>query len=209
MIETKGLSVTYASGKTIRFADWSLEQGKQAMVLGTSGSGKTTLLHAVAGLLSPATGKVWVNGTDMYALSGAARDRFRGRHIGIVFQKPHLVQALNVHDNLAAAQYFAGLPHDSQRIKQVTTSLGIVEKLQQKPHTLSQGEAQRVAIARALVNKPAILLADEPTSSLDDVNAASVLALLTGLSASEGATLIVVTHDQRVKDQLKEQLPVF
>ena len=133
-------------------------------------------------------------------------DRFRGRHIGLVFQRPHFVQALSVQENLALVQYLAGKPQDKKRIKEVLDNLGIGHKLGEKPHRLSQGEQQRAAIALAVINSPQLILADEPTSSLDNKNCAKVAQLLKEQASATGAQLIIITHDQRLKDQFKNTL---
>ncbi len=138
--------------------------------------------------------------TSIYRLSSKARDQFRGRNIGIIFQRPHLIKSLTIAENLLLAQSFAKLPEDRNRVKEVLASLDIADKINSYPSELSQGQLQRVSIARAVINKPALLIADEPTSSLDDKNTAAVLQLLIQQSEINQATLIVATHDKRVKD---------
>ncbi|MDQ8053670.1 MAG: ABC transporter ATP-binding protein [Pedobacter sp.] len=200
MISIKGVQHQYAQQQPIRFKDWQISDGEKWLLLGESGSGKTTLLHILTGILKPAQGEVEINGTAIYQLSAKKLDQFRGQQIGIIFQKPHLIKSLTINENLLLAQSFAHLPVDQQRIDEVLESLGIMAKKDFYPATLSQGQLQRVSIARALINKPALLIADEPTSSLDDKNAAAVLQLLMQLSDLNQATLIVTTHDKRVKD---------
>lgn len=200
MLQTSLLTKTFANGTTLRFPDWTVDRGEQWLLLGESGSGKTTLLHILGGLLRPASGRVIVNGTDLYALPTRQLDRFRGRHIGIVFQQPHLIRSMTVEENLLLAQSFAGVPKDQFRIRDVLEALDIGHKRRSYPQELSQGQAQRAGIARALVNRPALLLADEPTSSLDNRNADAVIRLLSDLATSEGSTLIISTHDDRVKE---------
>lgn len=206
MIHIHQLSVRYGPAKTIAFPDWHLPQGAQSLVLGHSGTGKTTLLHVLAGLLRPASGRVEVAGTDLAALGSRATDRFRGQHIGLVFQQPHLLDALSVADNLLAAQYFAGLPRHAQRVEEVLAELNLAHKGRSKPYQLSQGEQQRVAIARAMLNKPKVILADEPTSALDDDNCEAVVQLLLQQAQQHGATLVIVTHDQRLKARIPQHL---
>jgi putative ABC transport system ATP-binding protein len=159
----------------LHFADWLVQPGEQWLLLGSSGSGKTTLINIITGLLKPHSGEVRINQVPIYDLSGAELDKFRGRHIGIVFQRPHLLKSLTVGENLKIAQYFAGLKQDETRVEEVLSSLHIADKVNSYPTQLSQGQLQRVAIARAVVNRPALLVADEPTSSLDDKNTAAVL----------------------------------
>ena len=176
------------------------------LVLGQSGSGKTTLLHIMAGVLRPTQGQVSVAGQDLSTLSGDAIDRFRGRQIGIVFQETHLMKTLTVVQNLLMAPYLAGLPQDRERAGQVLASLDVGDKADAYPAALSTGQRQRVAIARAVMNRPDVLLADEPTSSLDDVRSAQVLDLLTEQAEAHQATLLIATHDRRVKDRFPNRL---
>lgn len=200
MLQTTCLIKTFANGAALRFPDREVGSGEQWLLLGDSGSGKTTLLHMLGGLLRPSAGRVAVNEVDLYGLATRQLDRFRGKHIGIVFQQPHLIRSMTVEENLLLAQRFAGVGRDVLRIREVLNALDMEHKRGSYPQQLSQGQAQRVGIARALVNRPALLLADEPTSSLDNRNADTVIRLLSGLAASEGSTLIISTHDDRVKE---------
>jgi len=200
MIALNAVSHNYQNGHKISFKDWQVNDGSQWLLLGASGSGKTTLLHILTGILKPQQGSVAINGTSIYNLSSKDLDQFRGRNIGIIFQRPHLIKSLTIKENLIMAQSFANLPTDLNRVKDVLTSLGIADKKNAYPSELSQGQLQRVSIARAVINKPTLLIADEPTSSLDDKNAAAVLKLLIDQSGINQATLIVATHDKRVKD---------
>lgn len=200
MISLKSLSHHYPGGHAITFKDWQISKGDQWLLLGESGSGKTTLLHILIGILKPEKGNVMISNTSIYSLSAKELDQFRGRNIGIIFQRPHLIKSLTIAENLAIAQTFAKLPADSKRIDEVLTSLGIADKKNAYPNELSHGQLQRVSIARAVINKPMLLIADEPTSSLDDKNATAVLELLMQQSQLNNATLVVATHDKRVKD---------
>ncbi|RZL17542.1 MAG: ABC transporter ATP-binding protein [Pedobacter sp.] len=200
MISITSVSHQYGAEQALKFADWKVNDGEQWLLLGQSGSGKTTLLHILTGLLKPTGGEIKINETDLYALSSKKLDEFRGQHIGIVFQKPHLIKSLNITENLLIAQSFAGLATDKNRIEEVLASLDMAHKKNAYPQELSQGQLQRVTIARAVINKPTLLIADEPTSSLDDKNAEAVLALLKEQSELNKATLVVATHDKRVKD---------
>ncbi|MFT4047791.1 MAG: ATP-binding cassette domain-containing protein [Solimonas sp.] len=173
--------------------------GEQALLLGPSGSGKTTLLHIAAGLLRPSEGAVALAGQALSELDGRALDGFRGRHVGIVFQRLHLIGSLSVLQNLLAAQYGAGLPVDAARARETLSALGIDALADALPAHLSQGQAQRAAVARAIVNRPKLLIADEPTASLDDRNADTVLALLQEHARASGAVLLIATHDARAK----------
>jgi putative ABC transport system ATP-binding protein len=205
MIYTESVSHSYNSQNILTFKDWKIGNAEQWLLLGESGSGKTTLIHIMTGLLEPQAGKVYINNTNIYSLSQKQLDIFRGQHIGLIFQRPHLIKSLTIRDNLRIAQNFAGLPSDNQRINDVLDTLGISNKSKNYPHELSQGQLQRVSIARAVINKPSLLVADEPTSSLDDKNAGIVLDLLTSQSALNNSTLIISTHDKRVKEVFTKQ----
>lgn len=203
MISIKSVAHRYDQQQDIRFDDWQIDAGSQWLLLGASGSGKSTLLHILTGLLKPEQGVVTIKGTSIYDLSSRELDQFRGRNIGIVFQRPHLIKSLSIAENLVMAQSFAQLPTDLKRVNEVLGALGIADKKNAYPDQLSQGQLQRVSIARAVINKPALLIADEPTSSLDDKNAEIVLELLMQQSDANQATLVVATHDKRVKDAFK------
>ena len=202
MISLQGLSHSYKEQQNIPFKDWKVEQGQHWLILGESGSGKSTLLNILTGLLKPTNGEVIINHQNLYELEGNALDRFRAQNMGLVFQKPHLIQSLTVLENLLITQSFAGLKEDQQRIKEVLTQLGIAQKLNDYPNKLSAGQLQRVSIARAVLNKPKIIFADEPTSSLDDGNTQKVLDLLINQATIEGASLMIATHDKRVKQSI-------
>ncbi|WP_293741847.1 ABC transporter ATP-binding protein [uncultured Pedobacter sp.] len=200
MIKISSLVHVYDQGRSLKFPDWEIGDMEQWLLLGASGSGKSTLLNIIAGLLKPGQGEVLINGTDLYALSARERDSFRGKHIGIVFQKPHLIRSLDVLDNLELAAVMAGLPVDHERNLSLLADLGISELAKNYPDQLSQGQLQRVSVARALVNKPDLLIADEPTSSLDDENAGQVIRMLAIQAKDNGAALLIATHDARVRD---------
>ena len=206
MISVRGLAHRYGVAEALRLAEWNVAQGERWLVLGPSGCGKTTLLHIVAGLIRPSEGLVEVAGENLGRLDTARLDRWRGTTVGIVLQALHLVRHLSVRDNLRLAQYLAQVPQDDARIADTLAALGVAEKSARRPSELSQGEQQRVAIARAVVNRPKLLLADEPTANLDDAAAAKVVDLLSEQAARHGATLVVATHDARVKGKFRERL---
>ncbi|WP_420317921.1 ABC transporter ATP-binding protein [Ekhidna sp.] len=206
MLEIKGLNHTYDGSALINYPDWIVEEGNHAIILGYSGCGKTTLLHLIGGLMPPKEGLLKVAGEDLSKRSNASLDQFRGENIGIVFQKPHLVRSLTVKENLTLAQYLGIKKTNSNQVNQVLEKLGISELANRKIHQISQGQAQRVAIGRAVINHPKLLLADEPTASLDDENCEKVINLLKSQAEETGATLIVATHDHRVKSEFKNQL---
>ncbi len=176
-----------------------IPQGEHTLLLGPSGSGKTTLLNVLSGLALPFSGKIVIDGTTLNALSAAERDKFRCQKIGLVMQRLRLISALNVESNLLLTQRLAGMARDLNRVSAVLRALGIEHKAKKYPRTLSQGEAQRVAIARAVLNRPPIVLADEPTSALDDANCDTAIDLLFAQAHEHGATLVVATHDARIK----------
>ena len=206
MISVRGLAHRYGAADALRLAEWKVAQGERWLILGPSGCGKTTLLHVLAGLVRPSEGQVEVSGEDILKLEGARLDRWRATTVGIVLQALHLVKHLSVRDNLRLAQYLAKAPQDDARIDDTLGALGVAAKSTRRPSELSQGEQQRVAIARAVVNRPKLVLADEPTASLDDAAAANVVDLLSEQAARHGATLVVATHDARVKGKFRERL---
>ena len=206
MLQTIDLQYAYTDGQVLRFPDIQLGKGEHWLLLGPSGSGKTTCLHLLGGLLSPQAGSVRIGDTPLETLNSRALDHFRGANIGIIFQKAHFISALTVQDNLLLAQQLAAKKTDKHRISTLLERLGLGHKLKAYPNTLSAGEQQRVAIARALVNQPMLILADEPTSALDDTNAQEVANLLEEQAAEVQATLLIVTHDNRLKNRFPQQI---
>jgi ABC-type lipoprotein export system ATPase subunit len=203
MISVSQLRYQYPRAHEISFPDFVIGNDEPCLLLGDSGSGKTTLLHLIGGLLRAQQGTIQVHGTDITRLSEAALDRFRGQHMGFIFQRNHLISALSVEKNLLMAPYLAGLNQDSTRVEEVLQSLHIGEKRKSAIRELSAGQAQRVAIGRAIFNKPSVILADEPTSALDDKNCERVCELLLEVAKQQKATLIIATHDQRIKSEIK------
>jgi ABC-type lipoprotein export system ATPase subunit len=206
VIALRGVVHRYGASTVLELAQWSAAAGERWLVLGPSGSGKTTLLHILAGLVRPAAGEVRIYQKDILSLRGAALDRWRGATVGIVLQALHLVPHLSVRDNLRLAQYLAHLPQDDAAISEALAALGVAGKAARRPGELSQGEQQRVAVARAVVNGPKLLLADEPTANLDDAAAASAVELLLAEAGRRAATLVVATHDARVKAKFRDRL---
>lgn len=206
MINVQRLSYTYGPERTIQFPDFSVGRGEQYLLLGESGSGKTTLLHLLGGLLRVRQGTIVINGTDITSLSERAMDRFRGRNMGFVFQKNHLIRSLSVKKNLLMAPFLAGLPQDEERVDEVLEQLGLAGRGHSRIDELSQGQVQRIAIARAILNRPAVIFADEPTSALDDKNCDRVITLLLEVAAKNQSTLVVATHDQRLKSVIGKQI---
>ncbi|MEC8402099.1 MAG: ATP-binding cassette domain-containing protein [Bacteroidota bacterium] len=203
MVKVEGVQFQYgAEGPRMAFPDFACAQGERMLLLGQSGTGKTTLLHVLCGMLRAQAGTVEVAGRDLCASSDRDLDVWRGQELGIVFQRAHFVQSLSLEENLA-------LPHQLtqgrvpaevlERMASMLDRLGISHRAQARPHELSVGEQQRASIARALLHQPKVVFADEPTSALDDENAAAVMDILDREAAD--ATLVVVTHDQRLKDR--------
>ncbi|MES2838698.1 MAG: ATP-binding cassette domain-containing protein [Pseudomonadota bacterium] len=202
MIDCSGLQYTYPRSKPLRFADVSVAQGGTLLLRGPSGSGKSTWLALASGLLTPTAGEVVVSGQSVGALSAAARDAWRARHIGFLPQKLHLSEALSVADNLGLVFFAAGLALDKAAVARTLQALDIEALAARKPSQLSGGQAQRVALARALLLRPSVILADEPTASLDDEACAASLNLLSTCASGLNATLVIATHDARVLQAL-------
>ncbi len=198
MIQSQHLAFRYPKGPDIHFPDIDVPQGQVLLLRGNSGSGKSTWLALVAGLLDVQVGELRVAGQNPSALKSITRDAWRARTIGFLPQKMHLSSALTVWDNLALAYFAAGRKTDGTAIQNTLQNLGVAELAGRKPAQLSGGQAQRVALARALLMQPKIILADEPTASLDDTAAASAIALLCQCASQCGATLVLATHDSRV-----------
>ncbi|MSQ62657.1 MAG: ATP-binding cassette domain-containing protein [Betaproteobacteria bacterium] len=206
MLRLSGIRQRYGAKQVLALDRFAAAAGEHWLVLGASGSGKTTLLNLIAGLLAPSEGEIAVGGQILAMLEGAALDRWRGRNVGIVPQKLHLVSSLSVLDNLLLAPYLAGLSSDKARAASLLEKLNLKENSKAKPHQLSHGQAQRVAVARAVMNRPKLLLADEPTANLDDAHCEQALDLLQDQAGECGATLIVATHDQRAKARFDKRL---
>jgi putative ABC transport system ATP-binding protein len=210
MIFTQQLSYLYPQSDTtsaiLHFPDVDLAQGDVLVLRGNSGSGKSTWLALLAGLLTPQQGELTVAGQRLNGLSNTARDAWRANTLGFLPQKLHLSEALTVAENLQLAYFAAGLPLNTSaktHIESTLAALGVADFAKRRPSTLSGGQAQRVALARAVLLNPKIILADEPTASLDDDAASSALTLLQASAARCNATLVIATHDARVAAVLK------
>ncbi|MBV2226775.1 MULTISPECIES: ABC transporter ATP-binding protein [unclassified Sphingobacterium] len=201
VLKTSNLSYQYPKGPKLSFQDLLLADQQHTLVLGDSGSGKSTLLNLIAGFSSPTTGEVIINGQNLYQLSGSDLDKFRAQNLGFIFQEAHLLKNLSVTENIKLAQSLAGLAVDEQAIKSLLEKLQLGGFGNRRPNELSRGQVQRVAIARALINKPSLLIADEPTAALDDKNTFLVVELIKGLAKEQGSTLLISTHDKRLKDE--------
>jgi putative ABC transport system ATP-binding protein len=210
MIEVQDLCLNYLTrDETLRVIDiphWSVEKGEQIAIFGPSGSGKSTLLHILAGVLVPSSGRVTVCGEEITSMSEAQRDRFRARRLGYVFQNFNLLQGYSAVDNVLMGMTFCSVKPDRKLAKSLLEQVGIGGRLRHTPSEMSLGEQQRVAIARALAKKPQVVLADEPTGSLDPRNKAQVVHLLRSMCESQGSALVLVSHEQDIIAQFEKRV---
>ena len=206
MISTKNITFSYNKDQNFIMPDLFCQAGSTILVTGNSGKGKTTYLHILAGMLQPNSGEILIDNTDFTNLKGSKADKFRGKNIGVVFQKSHFIASLSVLENLEMASWLATGKKHTKRAKELLNKLDILEQAHKQPSQLSVGQQQRVSIARALMNEPKVLLADEPTSSLDDKNADNVIEILETLSKEYKTALIIVTHDNRIKAKFTNQI---
>lgn len=202
VLSAADLRKIYGSGenevRALDGVDLSVEKGEFVAIVGTSGSGKSTLLHMLGGLDRPASGRVEIDGKDVFSLSDEELTIFRRRKIGFVFQNYNLVPVLNVYENIVLPVQLDGGTPDTKYIDGVIETLGLKSKLQNLPNNLSGGQQQRVAIARALASKPAIILADEPTGNLDSKTSQDVLGLLKITSRKFSQTIVMITHNEEI-----------
>jgi putative ABC transport system ATP-binding protein len=206
-LAARDLGKAFGGRRVLSDITFAVAPGERVLVLGPSGSGKSTLLNLLCGLARPDAGAVTIGGDTLASVQGPARgDALRRQHFGIVFQTLRLVSALNVRANLALAQKLQTGRIDAALIDITLDRLGIASRAEARPHQLSQGEAQRAAIARALVVRPAILVADEPTSALDHANTQIVAELLFALAEEASASLIIATHDDRLRPHFARTL---
>jgi len=204
MIVTKSLEFSYDNNFIFKFPNINLKSTENLLILGNSGIGKSTLLHNLAGILRPKSGIIKIFNNDISKFSEYELDKFRGENIGIIFQKPHFVNSLTVGENLELAQFLGRNKRGD--IQLILESLKILDKINKKPKELSHGEKQRVSIAIAIINSPKLILADEPTSSLDDSNCDNVINILKEQALKYAAQLVVITHDSRLKKHFKKSL---
>jgi ABC-type lipoprotein export system ATPase subunit len=199
MIRSENLTFKYTTSTDLNFPEVHVEKNKHTLLLGESGSGKTTLLHLLGGLSQPKSGKVYIDNTEIYGLREEQRDLFRAKNMGFIFQDAHLLKNLTIEENILLAQYLAKEKQNKKSVTEVLTKLQIQDKATHYPNQLSRGQLQRAAIARAVINNPKILIADEPTAALDDTNTKLALDLLFEVADNYGATLLIATHDTRIK----------
>lgn len=202
MIHITDLSYKYSNSPKIIFPDVLAEKDSALLIKGDSGCGKTTFLHLLAGLISPLSGKIWIGEHNINGMSNHEKDRFRGQHIGIVFQQSYFINSLSVFDNLLLSPY----AKSKSKALHIAERFDVQEFLSKKPGQLSVGQQQRVSIARAVMNTPQLILADEPTSALDDKNCEGVINLLKQEAKNNQATLVIVTHDKRLNDFIDQSI---
>jgi len=206
ILASENLFFKYDGKAQFSYPDFKLKEKETLLVLGKSGVGKTTLLHLLAGFIKPNQGSIELLSESFSNLNNRKRDDKRGKSIGIIFQKPHLINALSSHDNVVIAAKASSSLVDKAYIDSLFSELNISEQQYKYPNTLSVGEQQRVNIARALANKPKLLLADEPTSALDDENCDTVINLLLKAAEINKSALVIVTHDNRLKAKIKNHI---
>ncbi|MEM7382040.1 MAG: ATP-binding cassette domain-containing protein, partial [Bacteroidota bacterium] len=186
--------------------DIDLTPGDHLLVIGPSGVGKTTLLYLLAGLLAPLDGTISIAGTELNSLARHKLDKFRGEHIGLIFQQYHFIKSLSVSENLRLRQSFPINANDKKRRQELAERLGLEEHLHKKVTTLSQGQQQRLSIALGLIHRPKIIYADEPTSNLDDANCVKVIDLLKEEAEICKSSLLIITHDMRVMSHFQNKV---
>ena len=206
MLKSQSITFTYDGVNEFHFPDIELKKGTSLLILGESGVGKTTFLQILAGLLAPKSGTVNLNHTNYQDLSSKELDQFRGQHIGMIFQRAHFIRNLSILDNLLLSLYLSKNNQDRQHAIRILDEIGLGNKINSKPDDLSQGEQQRAAIALAVIKKPELILADEPTSSLDDLNCQKITNLLQEQALSNKAKLIIITHDNRLKNKFPNSI---
>jgi len=204
LLQTKGLHINY-SEKSISFPNIDLKTADQLLITGRSGSGKTSFLNVLGGLQIPNKGSVKIDNVDLYALSKRELDHFRGTNIGFVFQSPHFINSLDVISNLKFSQYLVR-KEDEKLIYYLLDKVGLLDRKKARIFELSEGEKQRISLVRSVVNSPKLILADEPTSALDDESCENILELIRSFSLENKSKLVIVTHDQRLKNKFEDKL---
>jgi ABC-type lipoprotein export system ATPase subunit len=209
MITTKNIEFFYPNQSKIIFPDINCSANEPLLITGKSGSGKTTLLHLLSGILKPSSGEIIINNQNISFLNNQKLDAFRGKHIGVIWQQSYFIESLHVLDNLLLAQWLASGEKNKNKALNLLETLEISNTAYKKTTELSFGQQQRVSIARALMNNPSVILADEPTSALDDDNTSIVAQLLLNMSQKHQASLIIVTHDNRLKSVFNNQIELL
>ena len=202
ILRVEHLSKIYGSGETaVKALDdisFSVNKGEFVAIIGASGSGKSTLLHLLGGVDRPSSGKVYVDGTDIYGLDENKLAIFRRRQLGLIYQFYNLIPVLTVEENMTLPLLLDGQKVDQNHLKELLKVLALENRIEHLPNQLSGGQQQRVSIGRALINHPALILADEPTGNLDSKNSEEIVGLLKGVNKQYNQTLIMITHDERI-----------
>ena len=198
---TKKYGKKEAMVTAINDVSFSVEQGEFVAIIGASGSGKSTLLHLMGGVDKPTSGKVFVNGTDIYSLNNDNLAIFRRRQVGLIYQFYNLIPILNVKENITLPCNLDGKKVDSDRLNDLIKTLGLENRVYHLPNELSGGQQQRVSIGRALINNPALVLADEPTGNLDSKSSKDIIDLLKLSNKKYNQTLVLITHDNKIAEE--------
>ncbi len=206
MIQTSSLRYSYSEKQEFAFPDIRLTPGEHLLILGPSGIGKTTLLYLLSGLLPASNGTISVANTELQSLNRKDLDQFRGSNMGLIFQQYYFIKSLNVAENLRLRQRFPKKEKDRARREELVERLGLTDHLKKKVTQLSQGQQQRLSIALGLIHRPKVVFADEPTSNLDDANCEKVINLLKEEAALCQSSLVIITHDHRIKSHFENQI---
>lgn len=202
ILRVENLTKTYEQGsnqvKALDNISFSVDKGEFVAIIGPSGSGKSTLLHIIGGVDKATSGKVYIDGTDIYSLNETNLAIFRRRQVGLIYQFYNLIPVLNVEENITLPMLLDGKKPDMDHLNEVLTTLKLENRVNHLPNQLSGGQQQRVSIGRAIINNPAIVLADEPTGNLDSKNSQEIMELLKEANRRNNQTLIVITHDEKI-----------
>ncbi|CAB1243343.1 lantibiotic ABC transporter (ATP-binding protein) [Ruminococcaceae bacterium BL-6] len=212
ILRVENLTKTYGSGEAkvnaVNDVSFTVEKGDFVAIIGPSGSGKSTLLHILGGVDRPTSGKVFIEGTDLYALNETKLAVFRRRQIGLIYQFYNLIPVLNVEENITLPLLLDEHKPDRQQLSEMLATLNLTDRSKHLPNQLSGGQQQRVSIGRALINSPALMLADEPTGNLDSANSADIVRLLRMSNEKYNQTLILITHDRNIALQANRILSI-
>lgn len=212
ILKIENLSKVYGKGQTAVTAlddiSFSVNKGEFIAIIGPSGSGKSTLLHMLGGVDKPSSGKVFVDGTDIYNLNETQLAIFRRRQIGLIYQFYNLIPVLTVEENMTLPLLLDGHQVNKEQLDKTVSALNLEERLNHLPNQLSGGQQQRVSIGRALMNNPALMLADEPTGNLDSKNGSEIIELLKMFNKTYNQTLIVITHDENIALQADRMITI-
>jgi putative ABC transport system ATP-binding protein len=206
MLKWTDISYAYPNSAEISFPNAAIEKGTENLIIGPSGCGKSTLMNIIAGLIQPDKGSVVLDNEDIYSLGLAQRDKFRGQKMGIIFQSSHFMQSLTLKENMRLSQKLGKAQKGHAEIDRVLEMVGLEKHMKKKLSEMSVGEQQRASIARAVLSEPSVILADEPTSALDDQNCIAVLNLLRSVAQEYNSSLLIITHDQRLKGEVESKI---